>query len=274
MSIAGVTGKNGELGVSVYLQHKRIRFVANFTCEIAKTSIKVIANEAATPGNLNGNRVETDTVAPAVIMPAAPDMNLEVDELATVSWLSELHPTTQQTLFAKNANSNTNTNADVNTSSPTSKLAALQNNVQRQPETSDAKFTVEIEPSMQRFIYSDIIREGAPTSNINLENYLQRLHGSYSSWTHEFVMEWARLKGLDAAVVEILRNYRIDGPLLARLDVHSLKEKCDVQDFRLRAKFMQAVEFLKDRSQVIANSSGITDNEVLPQYEGGADNNV
>ncbi|KAJ3300356.1 hypothetical protein HDU76_006094, partial [Blyttiomyces sp. JEL0837] len=66
--------------------------------------------------------------------------------------------------------------------------------------------------------------------------------------------------------------YRIDGPLLATLDVHSLKEKCDVQDFRLRAKFMQAVEFLKDSSQVIANSIAAADTgaEGLPQYEAGA----
>ncbi|KAJ3327297.1 hypothetical protein HDU76_012043 [Blyttiomyces sp. JEL0837] len=103
---------------------------------------------------------------------------------------------------------------------------------------------------------------------------MQRVYGSYKFWTHEYVMEWARLKRLDSGVVEILRNYRIDGPLLATLDVHSLKDKCHVQDFRLRAKFMQAVEFLKDSSQLIANTTGITDadNEVLPQYEGGSDN--
>ncbi|KAJ3329016.1 hypothetical protein HDU76_008823 [Blyttiomyces sp. JEL0837] len=85
------------------------------------------------------------------------------------------------------------------------------------------------------------------------------------------VMEWARLKRVDAAVVEVLKNYRIDGPLLSTLDIHSLKDKCDVQDFRVRAKFMQAVEFLKDSSRVIANSTNHVDGEGLPQYEGAGD---
>ncbi|KAJ3264788.1 hypothetical protein HDU76_012132, partial [Blyttiomyces sp. JEL0837] len=170
------------------------------------------------------------------------------------------------------------TNTEVNaTSPPSKKTTTLQNNVPQQSQTTDDKFTQEIEPSMQRFIYWDIISEGAPTSNINLENHLQRVYGRYSSWTHELVMEWSRLKRLDQAVIEILRNYRIDGPLLATLDVHSLKEKCDVQDFRLRAKFMQAVEFLKDSNQVITSSTTMAvsdgDGEDLPQYETAAGNN-
>ncbi|KAJ3310710.1 hypothetical protein HDU76_003305 [Blyttiomyces sp. JEL0837] len=89
-------------------------------------------------------------------------------------------------------------------------------------------------------------------------------------------MRLANLKKLDPAVVEIMRNYQIDGPLLSTLNVHSLKEKCDVQEFRLRAKFIQAVEFLKDSHQVITNSGTIAVSQAdsLPQYEDAADTNM
>ncbi|KAJ3323637.1 hypothetical protein HDU76_013599 [Blyttiomyces sp. JEL0837] len=223
---------------------------------------EVIAKEAAKPSVEIDNRVAMDTVATTGLSSAVPELQTEEIELATVPWLAELHPTTQQSLFSKHANSNANYNAVVNTISPTSKtLTALQNN------NVDQKFASEIEPSMQRFIYSEIINEGAPTSNINLENHLQRVHGSYTLWTHEFVIEWARLKRVDSAVVGILKT---------TLDVHSLKEKCNVQDFRLRAKFMQAVEYLKDSHRLIMNSTTIaaTDGDGLPQYEIAAGGNA
>ncbi|KAJ3331624.1 hypothetical protein HDU76_002682 [Blyttiomyces sp. JEL0837] len=108
-----------------------------------------------------------------------------------------------------------------------------------------------------------------PEPRSSFENHL-RLHGSYDLWTNELVMERARLKRLDSAVVEILRNYRIDGPLLATLDDHWLKEKCNVPDSSLRAQFMQEVEFLKDSHQFIANSNA--NGGSLPQYEGTAEN--
>ncbi|KAJ3293236.1 hypothetical protein HDU76_007073, partial [Blyttiomyces sp. JEL0837] len=232
---------------------------------------ELVGDKEATSGNENEIRVESDTSLPVVLSSASPDVGLEAEASATVQWLTELHPTIQQSLMAKHSDSATNINAEVDSSSPTSKNidTTLHRNLPPQSQSVDEKFTQEIEPSMQRFIHSEIISEGAPTSNINLENHLQRVYGSYRLWTNEFVMEWARLKRLDSAVVEILRNYRIDGPLLATLDVHSLKEKCDVQDFRLRAKFMQAVEFLKDSHQVINNSAtvSVSQGEGLPQYE-------
>ncbi|KAJ3289595.1 hypothetical protein HDU76_007513 [Blyttiomyces sp. JEL0837] len=139
---------------------------------------------------------------------------------------------------------------------------------------SGSRFTsYEIQPGLQPSRYEQTLRETAPTSNTNLETYMQRVYGIYDTWSHEYVMEWARLKRLDPAVVEIMKNYHIDGPLLSTLDVHSLKEKCGVDDFRLRAKFIQSVEFLKDSSQSLRNQSTGNedgDGDNLPQYEGSA----
>ncbi|KAJ3299315.1 hypothetical protein HDU76_006353 [Blyttiomyces sp. JEL0837] len=153
-----------------------------------------------------------------------------------------------------------------------SALIASGDIVQREIVLDD-KFTKEIQPEVQQTLYIQSMGEAAPTSNINLENHLQRVYGDYTTWTHEFVMEWARLKRVHPAVVEILKNYRINGALIATLDVNSLKEKCDVQDFRLRAKFLQAVEFLKDSSSQSA-SSGLNGEDSLPQYEGNGNNHA
>ncbi|KAJ3284978.1 hypothetical protein HDU76_008202, partial [Blyttiomyces sp. JEL0837] len=46
------------------------------------------------------------------------------------------------------------------------------------------------------------------------------------------------------------------GSLLSTLTIHSLKDKFDIQDFRLRAKVIQAIEFLKDSSRVIYDRHG------------------
>ncbi|KAJ3299212.1 hypothetical protein HDU76_006379, partial [Blyttiomyces sp. JEL0837] len=252
---------------------------------------ELIAMETALPtqGTSDNNQPSNQITDPSSTSeaPALPDLNIEKDEAATAQWLPEIHPATQQTLFAKQSNSNVNNDAKLNVTSGSATVTreaklstkgstTVIGNSQSQAQGLDEKFSQEIEPRMQRFIVSEIVRENAPTSNINLENHLQRLYGTYGSWTHELVMEWARRKRVDPAVVEILRSYRIDGPLLATLDIHSLKEKCDVQDFRLRAKFIQAVEFLKDSSQVIANSTVIndTDGEGLPQCEGNGDVNA
>ncbi|KAJ3331488.1 hypothetical protein HDU76_003045 [Blyttiomyces sp. JEL0837] len=203
--------------------------------------------------------------------PQPPTSDLDIDVSTTAHWLPELDPEIQRRLAAKHASSNIAANT-----STVSAIAAMHHkpNSNVAPlDTVDEKFTQEIEPSMQRFIHREIISEAAPTSNINLENHLHRLYGTFSTWNHELVMEWARLKRLEPAVIEILRNYQMDGQLLATMDIHSLKDKCDVQDFRLRAKFMQGVEFLKDSSQLIANSTAIdnVDGDSLPQYEVAGD---
>ncbi|KAJ3310655.1 hypothetical protein HDU76_003320 [Blyttiomyces sp. JEL0837] len=137
----------------------------------------------------------------------------------------------------------------------------------------NAQTTYEVQRNLQASRHEESLRDTAPTSNTNLEVQLQRVYGIYNTWGHEHVMEWAGLKRLDPAVVEIFKSYHIDGPLLATLDVHSLKEKCGVEDFRLRAKFIQAVEFLKDSSQSLRNRStgDDVDGDSLPQYERSAD---
>ncbi|KAJ3290863.1 hypothetical protein HDU76_007349 [Blyttiomyces sp. JEL0837] len=131
---------------------------------------------------------------------------------------------------------------------------------------------LELRPEVQQMLYSQSVREAAPTSNTDLENHLQRTQGLYDTWSHELVMQWARLKRLDAAVVKIFRDYHIDGPSLSTLTIHSLKDKFDVQDFRLRAKVIQAIEFLKDSSRAIYERHGDDDDDMmfdnsLPEYQ-------
>ncbi|KAJ3332522.1 hypothetical protein HDU76_013960 [Blyttiomyces sp. JEL0837] len=136
----------------------------------------------------------------------------------------------------------------------------------------NTQISYEVQRTLKASRYEQM-RGTAPTSTTNLEIQFQRLYGFYNTWSHEHVMEWAGLKRLDPAVVEIFKNYHIDGPLLATLDVHSLKEKCGVEDFRLRAKFIQAVEFLKDSSRSLRNLStgSDVDGDSLPQYERSPD---
>ncbi|KAJ3327830.1 hypothetical protein HDU76_011036 [Blyttiomyces sp. JEL0837] len=126
--------------------------------------------------------------------------------------------------------------------------------------------TYDFQRNLQPSRYEQTLRETAPTSNTNLEIQLQRVYGIYNTWSHEQVMEWW-IEETGSC------NYHIDGPLLATLDVHSLKEKCGDEDFRLRAKFIQAVEFLKDSSQSLRNVSAGNDvnDDSLPQYERSAD---
>ncbi|KAJ3285349.1 hypothetical protein HDU76_008151 [Blyttiomyces sp. JEL0837] len=238
------------------------------------------ASTEATPAESNINQSEHHWISEGA---AFPELNLEPEVSPTVQWLSELHPATQQSLFEKNSNPTSNVNTDAtNSTSQKSKQtpngSVTDSNAQQQQQQSqavDEKFYQEIDPNLQSSLYSAIVSESAPTSNINLENHLQRLYGSYTLWTYEFVMEWARLKKLDSEEWVIF-HYRIDGQLLSTLDVHSLKDKCDVQDFRLRAKFMQAVEFLKDSHRVVANSAAIANSteESLPEYAGAVDSNV
>ncbi|KAJ3320240.1 hypothetical protein HDU76_000351 [Blyttiomyces sp. JEL0837] len=115
--------------------------------------------------------------------------------------------------------------------------------------------------------------EVAPTSNTDLEIHLQRSYGLFHTWNHALVMKWARLKELDPTIVDIMKDYHIDGSLLATLDVHSLKEKCNVQEFRIRAKFIQAVEVLKDSRNVLSTSMNNDATGLLPRYEGRDDEN-
>ncbi|KAJ3282285.1 hypothetical protein HDU76_008736, partial [Blyttiomyces sp. JEL0837] len=128
----------------------------------------------------------------------------------------------------------------------------------------------ELHPSVQRSLYEENVRVTAPTNNIVLESHLQRRYGMYSTWEHAMVMEWARLKRLGGVV-----DYQVDGALLSTLNIHSLKEKGNVEDFRLREKFMQALEFLKDSCSQLGNgganvgSSG-NDEDALPEYEADA----
>ncbi|KAJ3329034.1 hypothetical protein HDU76_008780 [Blyttiomyces sp. JEL0837] len=156
----------------------------------------------------------------------------------SLSWLNELNPGIQHSLFAKQSTpelSSLPLSSFNESSMPTSKPATGTQGRTNEKIQGDLS-AIELHPEIQRSLYTQSVQEAAPTSNTNLENHLQRVYGVYATWSHEVVMEWARLKKLDEAVVKIFRDYHIDGPLLATLTVHWLKEKCDVQDFRLRAQ--------------------------------------
>ncbi|KAJ3298896.1 hypothetical protein HDU76_006419 [Blyttiomyces sp. JEL0837] len=129
-------------------------------------------------------------------------------------------------------------------------------------------------PSLQLSRYEQAVREVAPTSNTDLEIHLQRSYGLFHTWNHSLVMEWARLKDLDPAIVDIMKDFHIDGALLATLDVHSLKEKCHVQEFRLRAKFIQAVEFLKDSRNTLSTFMDNDASGSLPRYQRDSENDT
>ncbi|KAJ3311461.1 hypothetical protein HDU76_003127 [Blyttiomyces sp. JEL0837] len=109
---------------------------------------------------------------------------------------------------------------------------------------------------------------------IELEIHLQRTYGLYTTWSHHLVLDWARVKKVDKVIFNILRDYYVDGELLSTLDVHSLKSKLNIQDFRIRAKFIQCVEFLKDSHNVLVAAGGPSqqgqdgDDTYLPEYSG------
>ncbi|KAJ3315746.1 hypothetical protein HDU76_002125 [Blyttiomyces sp. JEL0837] len=113
---------------------------------------------------------------------------------------------------------------------------------------------------------TQLARETAPTSNLNLERHLQRCHGTYHTWSHELVLEWARLKRLDPAIFKLTDLFK-----QRWMYIHSKKNAV----FKIFGEFIQAVEFLNDSSQVINHAAGavtVTDDvdvggEVLPQYE-------
>ncbi|KAJ3330607.1 hypothetical protein HDU76_005262 [Blyttiomyces sp. JEL0837] len=106
------------------------------------------------------------------------------------------------------------------------------------------------------------LAEEQPINAIELEQGLQRLHGPFSSWSHELVNEWVGLRSFDAVVVRFITDFYIDGAILNNLSMNVLQEKYEIQEFRHRAMIMQAVEFLRHSSM----TPGVTDIP-LPLYE-------
>ncbi|KAJ3286660.1 hypothetical protein HDU76_007952 [Blyttiomyces sp. JEL0837] len=195
--------------------------------------------------------------------------------LVTV-WLREVDPDVQQQQFWNNLNSEVigpGTQQRQTITITESGSDPTKQSLPKERVGSNKRNIRMAHPSIQPSRYEMAVREVAPASNTDLEIHLQRSYGLFNSWSHALVMEWARLKELDPAIVEIMRNYNIDGPLLATLDVHSLKEKCNVQEFRLRAKFIQAVEFLKDSRNVLSTSMNNDATGMLPRYEGRDEEN-
>ncbi|KAJ3330609.1 hypothetical protein HDU76_005264 [Blyttiomyces sp. JEL0837] len=112
------------------------------------------------------------------------------------------------------------------------------------------------------------LAEEQPINTIELEQGLQRTYGVFSSWSHELVKEWVRLRNFDAVVVQFITGYYVDGSMLNNLSMSVLQEKYKVQEFRHRAMIMQAVEFLRHSSIAPGVDSDVLNTDMpLPLYE-------
>ncbi|KAJ3316284.1 hypothetical protein HDU76_001915 [Blyttiomyces sp. JEL0837] len=185
--------------------------------------------------------------------PVSLSTSISLDAVVDHDVILSSTPTPPQYIY-EDRKSSTNSNSTDTSSTPTPPQPDIYSNLIVSHDKSQGVngiSTLELQPAVQRSLYLQSVTEAAPTSNINLENLLHRRFGVFSTWSHEIVMIWATRKMLDSAVVKILQDYHIDGQLLSTLTVHSLKEKCNIEDFRLRAKVIQAVEFLKDSQRVV-----------------------
>ncbi|KAJ3283142.1 hypothetical protein HDU76_008524 [Blyttiomyces sp. JEL0837] len=111
-----------------------------------------------------------------------------------------------------------------------------------------------------------------------LEIEMQRIFGQFDEWGHDIVMEWAGRRNLEKDVVDLLQELTIDGPKISSITASSLKETYGIQDFRVRAKLVQALEYLKHGNSIYHASTLLTseqqghgadhfDGEQLPAYE-------
>ncbi|KAJ3279318.1 hypothetical protein HDU76_009548 [Blyttiomyces sp. JEL0837] len=107
-----------------------------------------------------------------------------------------------------------------------------------------------------------------------------RMRGTYLLWGHRDVMVWARSRALGADVLDVFDRFKVDGSILHALaiDPSILKQDFGVEDFRVRARIVQAVELLKTAQGVMVNAnggyfadSGADGRDVVPPpaYEGG-----
>ncbi|KAJ3320239.1 hypothetical protein HDU76_000350 [Blyttiomyces sp. JEL0837] len=205
----------------------------------------------------------------------------EQEPVLMTVWLREVDPDVQRQQFLNNRHSvvigTQQTQQTIATRTESESKSANQSllidSSPRERVGKNKRNTRMAHPSPQLSRYEQTVREVAPTSNTDLEIHLQRSYGLFHTWNHALVMEWARLKELDPIIVNIMKDYHIDGSLVASLDVHSLKEKCNVQEFRIRAKFIQAAEFLKDSRNVLSTSMSNDAISMLPRYEGRDDEN-
>ncbi|KAJ3275979.1 hypothetical protein HDU76_010572 [Blyttiomyces sp. JEL0837] len=89
---------------------------------------------------------------------------------------------------------------------------------------------------------------------LQLEINLQQHYGPYYEWTQPQVLEWAYARIVDADVMGVLADPAMNGYMLQHLDTNILKTKFMVDDFPLRARVLQALEYLRQSSKRIAYS--------------------
>ncbi|KAJ3330310.1 hypothetical protein HDU76_005987 [Blyttiomyces sp. JEL0837] len=95
------------------------------------------------------------------------------------------------------------------------------------------------------------IKQDPSSSTVELEINLLKLHGRFQTWSHTLIMEWSRIRNLDAGVIEIFERLEVDGIKLDLLNVSLLKDEYGILDFRLRAKVVQGVEYLRHGSLLV-----------------------
>ncbi|KAJ3334331.1 hypothetical protein HDU76_000024 [Blyttiomyces sp. JEL0837] len=98
---------------------------------------------------------------------------------------------------------------------------------------------------------------------IALEVGLQRTYGVYTGWSHNLVMEWASRRNFTAAVIQVFEALNLDGSMINELSTTSLHQVYNIADFYLRAKVLQAIEYLKHASMMISAGSNRSE---LPAY--------
>ncbi|KAJ3280797.1 hypothetical protein HDU76_009078, partial [Blyttiomyces sp. JEL0837] len=112
--------------------------------------------------------------------------------------------------------------------------------------------------------YQRLAESREPVNVIALEQEFQRSYGSFMGWSHQLVMEWARLRNFESVVIGFFTNYQIDGPTIDMLTMTTLQTKYEISDFRVRAKIMQAVQFLRHSSIAPGDDSFITNPDLVP----------
>ncbi|KAJ3309725.1 hypothetical protein HDU76_003539 [Blyttiomyces sp. JEL0837] len=140
-------------------------------------------------------------------------------------------------------------------------------NADEQPEVlTETQHHGQVDPdNLARY---QLLAELQPVNVIELEQQFQRLYGPFTGWSHQLVMEWVRLRSFDSVVVEFFKNNQIDGSTMEMLSMTTLQSKFNVQDFRERARIIQALEFLRHSVKAPGNSTvNDSDSSLLPVYE-------
>ncbi|KAJ3308634.1 hypothetical protein HDU76_003857, partial [Blyttiomyces sp. JEL0837] len=172
-----------------------------------------------------------------------PTSDLDTIASPNTAWLPDLNPEIQRAMYNK-ITSGTGTD----TTTPNT-VTRISNGIDN--------------PFVNALIPKSLYLNGGDGENGDgmVETNLVRYYGHYSGWDHELVVRWARLKRLEEGVVDILKKYHIDGPVLSTFSSTSnIEQKFVIEYQGLLEKLIAAVESLRN-----SIDNGIVDDGV----EGG-----